>query len=427
MKKGLLLSLVASTMIFAGGDIAPVEPAAAAPAADCSDFYGSIGAYYRTISADSGDLFATDVAGNANAFSVTAVVGVEKTLFDGIGFGAEAAGWSNLGLWDGADLAPIGARGGDGSLEGGELSQLYLTVSFNNTAIKAGRFALPLSLSPWAWSDRTAGVLDTTFEGALVANTDLADTTVYGAVVTKTINGGTRAQVGDDSALVAVGLVNKSLANTTISAVGYYIPDVLVGAGELAAYAGFVTVDTKVAGVNFSSRAAVVSRENDATIVPDVDATFGIDAVLSGKAGIFNWSVAAAYINDGDMPLNAVTGYGALRTDNEEASETAVWQQTFAGAPIGTKSSQVQLLAKISTKVGIGSLYGSVQYVSYDVAQVVPGNAYDSSTGVRAGYKFKVAGINTKIEYRYRNRATTVAGAADMERHQVRIEAQYKF
>ena len=50
MKKGLLLSVVASTMIFAGGDIAPVEPAAPAPAADCSDFYGAVGAYYQTTS-----------------------------------------------------------------------------------------------------------------------------------------------------------------------------------------------------------------------------------------------------------------------------------------------------------------------------------------------------------------------------------------
>jgi len=41
MKKGLLLSIVASTVLFAGGDIAPVQPVAEAPAAACNDFYGA--------------------------------------------------------------------------------------------------------------------------------------------------------------------------------------------------------------------------------------------------------------------------------------------------------------------------------------------------------------------------------------------------
>jgi hypothetical protein len=50
MKKGLLLSVVASTMIFAGGDIAPVEPAAPASA----DFWGQIGFYYQAEDIDGG-------------------------------------------------------------------------------------------------------------------------------------------------------------------------------------------------------------------------------------------------------------------------------------------------------------------------------------------------------------------------------------
>ena len=51
MKKTLLLSVVASTMIMAGGSIAPVEPVVEAPVvAEASgwDFSGQAVVYYQT-------------------------------------------------------------------------------------------------------------------------------------------------------------------------------------------------------------------------------------------------------------------------------------------------------------------------------------------------------------------------------------------
>ncbi len=48
MKKTLLLSVVASTMIMAGGDIAPVEPVVVAEEVSAWNFSGQAVAYYQT-------------------------------------------------------------------------------------------------------------------------------------------------------------------------------------------------------------------------------------------------------------------------------------------------------------------------------------------------------------------------------------------
>ena len=424
MKKGLLLSIVASTVIFAGGDIAPVEPAAAAPAADCSDFYGSVGAYYQSQAWDTGDIFSTDTfSGTAGVkapvtnFSVTAVVGVEKTLFSGIGFGAEVAGWSSLGWPDVTNN--VTNRAGT-STEGGELSQLYLTASFGNTAIKIGRFALPVALSPYAWSDRTGGVLDVTYEGALVANTDLADTTIYGVYAKNMTNGTTRTATGADSiGLFALGFVNKSIANTTVTAVGYYVPDATIIAGtDQAVYSGFLTVASKFGDYGVKAMVAAVGGDSANSIYSFNalgDTTFGVEGEISGNFGMFDAKLAASYVNDGSFKLNPVTGYSALATDKAEAFEV------YVGAG-GVSHAVTGVTLDLGVKAGPGKLYGSLGYWDFDTTAAAD---RDNTVGARVGYKFKVAGISTKVEYRYRDR--TANNGTETERHRVRIEAQYKF
>jgi hypothetical protein len=226
MKKGLLLSLVASTVLFAGGDIAPVEPVAEAPAAACNDFYGHAGA---------GVIFTRDAAGtNAASMGVVAVLGVTKEIFSGVTFNAEVQGGS-FASYNSAAATTFSRLG-----EIGALTQFNLGYSWCNTAIKVGRFAVPAKLSPLvATGTDYFGLKKATFEGALVANTDVPDTTLWAAYLynkvdhadtTEGLNPNGTATATSESAIVKVNAVaggfrNTSFADTVITAAGYYFID----------------------------------------------------------------------------------------------------------------------------------------------------------------------------------------------------------
>ncbi len=389
MKKGLLLSVVASTMIFAGGDIAPVEPAAPASA----DFWGQLGFAYQFQDFDAPGFKLGDKANNN--FSVTAVLGVEKELAYGFGFGVELAGWSDFGL----DIA-ANPRVTSADPTSAEISQAYLTYTFGNTAIKAGRQALPAAVSPWAWSDRTAGVLDNTFEGVVIANTDLTDTTLVAAWIANRVNNDNTLHIGNGkiNGLYMLTAVNKSLANTTLTVAGYYVPKFF---GPDAAWSVWGTAETSFDSVKAGLQLAYV--DGDAT---GTDATFAASAKVGSSWGDFDATLIAGYINDGSYTLN-LGGTSAIWIDNEIAGNIAgdnMWG----------------VLVKAGYKLPVGKIYGSLGY--WDAGSAA---YFDKAWGARLGYKFTVAGVNAKVEYRYRDMDLNPTGSA--KRQRVRVEAYYKF
>jgi len=425
MKKGLLLSVVASTMIFAGGDIAPVEPAAPAPAAN--DCWGTIGMYYQSQDADNNAVNLFDAA--TVRFSTTAVMGVEKEVAGLFRVGAEVAGWTSLGFDPTGSVNPSIAMGrvGPGSTEGGELSQLYVAAAFNNTAIKIGRQALTPGLSPFAWSDRTAGVLDMAYDAVVVANTDLADTVLYGAWVysisdtigianagnpvfdaSLNINYTAHLTSGDSNGIFAVGIQNKSIANTTIGLVGYYEPDSNPNAViDQATSSVWANVVTKLSGNTVGLQLAYVNTDN----VAGSTSTFGMAAKLGRDFGAWDATVIASYINDGTFSLNRLGGGNA-----------AFWGDT-AGNSVARGYATTGISAKANIKnVGPGTVYLIGAYTDHDNT-VVGGT--DSWSAATAGYLFKVAGINFKAEYRYAKEKRVAAAAVGTSR--VRLEGVYKF
>ena len=223
MKKGLLLSVVASTVLFAGGDIAPVQPVAEAPAAACNDFYGHVGA---------GVIYTKDTNPAVNdtvTYGVAAVLGVNKEIFSGLTVAAELQG-SVTQTYD----VTAAARGA--TVNRANLTQLNLGYSYCNTAIKVGRFAVDMGLSPLIFTDTNYfGMKDVTFDGAMVANTDIPDTVVYGAYIYRAAVHGvataTANPMGSVDGAAVVGFQNKSFADTTITGVGYYA----VTSGDYAA------------------------------------------------------------------------------------------------------------------------------------------------------------------------------------------------
>jgi len=398
-------------MIFAGGDIAPVEPEVVAPASDCSDFYGSIGAYYHTYSEEEGDADADNdlFSKEASRFNVTAVIGVEKNIFGGLGFGAEVAGWSRLVK----DIA-LYNRVGSTEKEGGELSQLYITAAFGNTAIKAGRFAIPGSLSPLLRTGSTAGVKDTTYDGLLIANTDLADTTVYGVWAYREGNGGTFNKLGVDAngdavGAFALGFQNKSIANTTITAIGYYGPDFFSVDADAMAVA--LTLNSKVDNYGVDAQVTYVTGAQDAAN-KDLDATMTAALKVSASFDAFDAWAMASYVNDGQNE-SSLAGENAILGD-------AIDHTSGEGFGIG---------GGVKAAVGMGKAYLTAGYIMNEDGVIVSGTKDNTRMFATIGYKFKVSNINFKAEYKYSKKEVTTTGGttSDLDCSRVRLEASYKF
>ena len=383
MKKALLLSVVASGFIFAGGDIAPAAPVPAAAPAAC-DFWGSIGARYEFN--DNGDLKFGDKENNT--WRTTVVLGVEKDLGYGFGLGAEVAATSQLGL----DIADLPYK------EDAELSELYLTYKTGNTAFKLGRQALPKSLSPWAWTDTTVNRKDTTYEGLVVVNTDLADTTLVGAWIARAGTGTNFVEVDgkDNKGLFMIAVQNKSLANTTLTASAYYINKPVKGTSVWA------SAETKAGSVDLGLQVAYAKLDG-----LDLSKTLGVAGYIGGKLAAVDAKLTLAYLDDGESTLNL-------------GGSSAFWGDSFAGAFGGdvNPAAGKQKIARLDLGYNIpnaGKVYFSAAYDKPDNGE----KAY----GAALGYKFKVSGIKGKVEYRYiKNKDFT-----KRKDQRIRVEGIYNF
>jgi len=418
MKKLLLLSAAASAVIYAGGDITPIEPSAPATA----DFWGQIGFFYQ---AEDSDLLGWDMGDKENNwFSATVVLGVDKQFGNGFGFGAEVAGWSGMGFDIGDrtlfKTVPLIATVVDDT--SAEVSQAYLTYSFGNTAIKAGRQALPKAVSPWAWSDRTGGVVDFSYDGVVIANTDIAGTTLVAAWVDQTnaADPVDNVDVSDKYGLYMLSAINKSIAeNTTIAVSGYYIPksqfvrDYQVGRLR-DGWSLWASVENGDDALNWGLQAAYVDGDGRYANGNEMGETFAVSGKIGSSWGDFDTEFVAGYINGGAYSLkNAGSGLGT----------SAVW--TFNGDYGGDavlSEDQWSVIAKAGYRLPVGKLYGNLGYWSYDDdATHTLQDAFDA----RAGYKFTVSGLSGNIEYRYLTQSFN--NMSDKDRQRVRVEAYYKF
>ena len=414
MKKGLLLSVVASTVIFAGGDIAPVEPAQPASA----DFWGLIGISYEMNDNDVNFDLSDE---ENNGFSTTVVLGVEKELGNGFGFGVEVAGWSDFGF-DIADNPRVDTTLGNGMDQtDAEVSQAYLTYGFGNTAIKAGRQALPKAVSPWAWTDTSAGVKDITYDAIVVVNTDLTDTTLVGAWVANAVNGNEPTHLGDNkNGIFMATVVNKSLENTTITASAYYFADAnydIPGIGWALGedngedlWSIWASVESSADGFGWGVQTAYVDGD-----FAGLDASLAIEAKVTTTISDINLGLYAGYLNDGDY---------SFKTAGSGVGTSALWTNSLGGS-MGADAvgyDQTHIRATASYHAFGGRVWGELAYFDYDGDLT---GQHDNTFGGRIGYDFTVAGIDVSIQYRAWSEDYVNAPTLDKQR--VRIEAFYKF
>jgi len=281
MKKGLLLSIVASTVLFAGGDIAPVQPVAEAPAAACNDFYGHVGAFVQYDKS-------TAPAAESVTYGVGAVLGVNKEIFSGLTVGAELQGSVTKGY-------NITTSTSTATVNRANLTQLNLGYTFCNTAIKVGRFAVNMGLSPLVFTDTNyLGMKTQTFDGVMVANTDIPDTVVYGAYIYRAAVHGVSTTsanpMGSVDGAAVLGFQNKSFADTTITGVGYYA----VTSGD---YAAAGTIDKKWCDTDISVGGAYENVGGATAYLVGGYVTQHFDATSLTLAATYQ-SAAATYVNN---------------------------------------------------------------------------------------------------------------------------------
>jgi len=322
MKKALLLSVVASTMIMAGGDIAPVEPVVVAEEVSGWDFSGQAVLYYQTRDVwGNGSLFEQgnladggNRVGNSIASAGIQLSAVNKDLFYGIGAGAELSGLGALGLdneiVNGVVQSAADRSGGDNGLDDAEITQLYLTYGAGNTSLKVGRQLLPKALSPFAFSEGWS-VFKNTFEAALLVNTDITDTTLVGAYVYRS---NSIFNLGDWSDISAVGgaaaaedgvwmltAQNRSIENLTLTGTWYYAADMVVGLED----ANVLWGDAKYGfgsdyGLVFGLQGGTVMGPDDVAGLSDTTA-WGVK--LGGNYDMFDYSLAYSSVDDGTVSI----------------------------------------------------------------------------------------------------------------------------
>jgi hypothetical protein len=301
MKKTLLLSVVASTMIMAGGDIAPVEPVVEAPVvAEASgwDFSGQAVVYYQTLENGNGSLFDQE---NAKAAAGIQLGAVNKDLFGGIGAGFELSGLSSVGLEQDVVSGMVQSLYA-GDLTSAGITQAYLTYGIGNTSVKVGRQQLPKALSPFAFSEGW-NVFKNTFEAALVVNSDIPDTTLVYAYVTRSNDVFELAKwsrINPDDAVHMVTVQNKSIDNLTLTGSWYYAPDMVANLGVLGG--GDANVLWGDAKYNAGSYSLGLQG---GTVDPDgLDSTAAFGAKIGGNFGMFDASVAYSSVDDGAVPIH---------------------------------------------------------------------------------------------------------------------------
>ncbi len=395
MKKTLLLSVVASTLIFAGGDIAPVEPAvvtpapAPAPVATGWKFSGQGVLYYQTQ-----DVWGTKDLLDQDASRANAGLQLRATnsdLIAGIGFGAELNGLGTLGLEE--DVVSGVMQLANGELNSAYISQLYLTYGIDNTNIKIGRQELPLALSPFAFSEDW-NVFKNTFNAALVVNTDLPNTTLVGAWVRdRNINvvgfdmNDFDSVNGNDGAWLLTAQ-NKSIADLTLTGSFYYINDAAnILWGDAQYNAGIANIGIQGGAVWL-----------DAAGTSDTKA-FG--AKVSGKIDIVNASLAYSHVNNSTV---GVSNLGGIKTP--------LYTQMILNQNFIRKDNDT-VVGNINADVLGGNLGLSVDYTS---------GAVDDYTEADLVYKTKVGPVNLFAAYVYQDDDSI----ADSQ-NTVRVWGRYNF
>lgn len=382
MKKTLLLSAIASTMIMAGGDVTPVAEPVAEPVVETSgwEFGGTAVLYYQTMADDYGwDLFEQDSSAADAGIQLRAS---NKDVIGGVGFGFEVNGLATLGLEEDV-VSTVMQLPNTSDLSGGWISQAYLTFGFGNTSLKLGRQELPKSLSPFAYSEKW-NVFANTFDAALIVNSDLPDTTVVGAWVKRgnvnampllagmtwphtllygPIDGvvpvggvmGHYTAFNSGNGIFMVTVQNKSIENLTLTGSYYYASDLI---DNLFGASTGNSLSILWGDATYSANGLTVGVQGGTINDDDIDDTSAFGAKVGYNFDGVNVMAAYSQVDDGTTGVFNVGG-----------STSALYTTTVLNQLIGNllEIDGSKIVGSVSADVLGGNLSGAYAYTDSDL------------------------------------------------------------
>jgi len=255
--------------------------------------------YYQTVeNGGDTDFFAQ---GNSSA-NAGFQLNVNGDLGNGFGLGLQGSALGTLGLEN--NLVSNVMQTADGTLNGAALTKAYITKQLGNTTLKAGRQELPKSLSPLAFSE-SWNVFKNTFD-AVVVNTDIPDTTVVGAYVSKSNNHADLSTFDNMAADMGRGAYMLTVANKSSKVVQptltyYALKDLNAVGGESGdAY----WADIQVAADQLPVKLGLQGGQIDPSNGLDTTTTFG--AKVTGKASNVALKLAYSTVDDGPVSVQNV-------------------------------------------------------------------------------------------------------------------------
>ena len=376
--------------------------------------------YYETHDGGAtNDLFSKD----SSAANAGIQLNANSDIGNGFGLGIQATALSTWGLEDhvvsGVKQGGLGAQGdtANGS-DYFNITKAYLTKQIGKTTLKAGRQELPKSLSPLAFSEGW-NVFKNTFDAVVAINSDIPDTTLVGAYVSRSNNNTGDTTVFNDmhsGGAGAVAPINNAFMLTVANksskmvqpTVSYYaLKDIGVGVAGLGESGSALWGDVKVdAGlpVGLSLQGGTIMPENG------LEDTTAYGVKVTGKAGPAALTLAYSSVDDGTVSMQNV-GTGI---------KTPLYtQMVYNQAHIARDADTVVLKGVLPAGPGkVIAQYG-----------MTTDNANDNSdySELDVMYKFKALGADMFAAYIMRDSDAKDLKGDDDQNNIVRVWTRYNF
>ena len=433
MTKTVLLSVIASTMIMAGGNVAPIEPVVVADVEkDWGEFFGQSRTFYIDRN------YSGSINNNRNSLATGGYIGYRSPNFNG--FTAVVAAYGTYGFdIHSEDADVIGSASYDPSLYGDNfdnyafIGQAYINYAFGKTNIKIGRQRLD---TPMAGAD-DARMLPNLFEAAVLSNTDVENTTLIAAHVFRETTGTFSNVYGAPSALSlqsGYGLGYKlgtsgEFENMGTIALGNQDADGNFIDNETAGVTAFAAIYTGVEGLKLQAWDYIAWDILNAVYL---QADYGWNCLLSDSVKM---KASAQYINESDIgdafaasvdsnyfagklgaSVAGLSGYVAYSvTGDSDGTMNGGIITPWGGMPAFTQGMVTRHMffsdtdtwkAAATYKFADLGLKASAYYVEFDVGQsntYKPGQAWTASeSGFDIQYDVAaVKGLNLRLRANY--------------------------